>query len=478
MAVKQFVLFYILIFFSNTFILNATHLRGGYIHAEITSSASLTYQVNLVLLTDMGSSVVGGGGEIDFGDGTVMTDLDVQDQIIDSERQLGINRVVIEHTYQGPGSYTISYSERGRNAGVMNISNSVDTPFYIETTILIDPFLGSNSNPNILNPSFTNWFTGTSGHFNLAALDPDGDSLSYRLGIPRQSKDKTVVEYTKPDNAIFYGTEYSTGNEEKNDIPKFELDPISGDLIWDAPSAEGEYTALVIVDEWRWVHGERYKIGTASFDIQMIVEEDEVLKPTIVFPENQCYQENSIVEELFQVDGHTPVKVNLHTDAEGAKIDNIPIEEYDFDLWKNSFDLTFTYDSKNAAQEYYKIVLSLEQESVTGPNYFWSKAFVFGLGCDEIVRAPVIVTSLSPVESRLSTNAYLTHSSGRISITRSEADQVDFQLFDLNGKSLVKEKISLFEGKGQVRYDPIPSGIYIAFLEIESHLYKQKVLVR
>ncbi|MFT7161983.1 MAG: hypothetical protein ACI9GZ_003170 [Bacteroidia bacterium] len=311
----------------------------------------------------------------------------------------------------------------------------------------------------------------------MAAFDQDGDSLSFRLGIPIKFKESFVESYQLPNVTSFYREQHATGNETMDDLSVFEIDPISGDLIWDALGATGEYVVLIIIDEWREVQGKRYKIGSVSYDIQMIVEEGEVLKPSIIIPENRCYDRNAIITELFQIQSQGNVKVNLFTDAMGAKINNIPIEEYDFDLWKNSYDLTFTYDLKNAIQEYYKVVLSVEQKSATDPNYFWSKAFFFGLGCDGIIEVPQIITSISQKRKDRVFRAYLTNSFGSITLSQPLNQEVKFYLFDLNGKPVLKEKVLFFNGKGQIEYESIPAGIYIANLEIDSHSHRQRVLI-
>lgn len=482
-SMKRYVILALGIVFLDVITSSASHIGSGYITVTAISNDGLTNRISLVLFTNTGSSVQSGGGEIDFGDGTKLSVEELYAFIffrpvfINSDSLIAMRVIEIQHTYSAPGTYTIGYLEKNRNAGVVNFSNSVDTPFYISSVIRIDSFLGLNSLPDFQNYNVPHWVSGRSGYFNFAAFDQDGDSLSYTLGIPKQDKGKAVDGYALPSESTFYGSQYSNGNEDKNDVPKFEIDPISGDLVWDAPGSEGEYTALIIVDEWRKVQEKRYKVGSISYDIQMIVRGGEVSKPSIVFPDNQCYVEKALIEETFLVESLSNVKVNLYTHAVGARINNVPIAKYDFDTWKASHDLTFSYDSKNTSQEYYKVVLSLEQESAAGANYFWSKAFVFGIGCDEIVPAPTIVTSIEqPPQERVST--YLTNTSGHINVDKYHNDQMQFQLFSLNGKIVVDQIVSVREGKGRIQYESIPNGIYIVHMEIDSHFYKRKIVVR
>lgn len=120
----------------------ATHIRAGEIIAERVSTQTLTYKITVVGYTDTRSSVVFGPGEIDFGDGRSEV-LNTESDITSTENlgnDIEKNTFVITHTYQGPGTYTIRFMEFNRNANTLNMDQSVDTPFYIETMINIDPF--------------------------------------------------------------------------------------------------------------------------------------------------------------------------------------------------------------------------------------------------------------------------------------------------------------------------------------------------
>ncbi|MFT7161982.1 MAG: hypothetical protein ACI9GZ_003169 [Bacteroidia bacterium] len=69
---KQFFILFLFLNLFNTLSAVASHTKGGYITAERVSNNGLTYKIRIITLTDNGSSVEGGGGEIDFGDGTII----------------------------------------------------------------------------------------------------------------------------------------------------------------------------------------------------------------------------------------------------------------------------------------------------------------------------------------------------------------------------------------------------------------------
>ena len=290
----------------------ATHIRAGEIIATRISNTSLTYRFSIIGYTDTGSTVVFGGGEIDFGDGTIINieegaDFFVREEIIDVEKQIAYNVFEIVHTFQAPGSYLVRFNEKNRNAGVQNMSNSVDTPFYIETRLLIDPFLGSNNTPIFLVPPVDEGAVGARFIHNPGAFDIDGDSLSYRMVVPKQFKDHEVDDYVDPNDPKFYPVNFTTGNENQNAPPTFEIDALTGDLVWDAPGTLGEYNVAFIVEEWRFVLGQWFNLGYVTRDMQIIIEETDNLRPDVLVPDPICVVAGTIINEnvlAIDPDGH------------------------------------------------------------------------------------------------------------------------------------------------------------------------------
>lgn len=277
----------------------ATHIRAGEIVAIRTSNSSLTYKFTVIGYTDTGSTVIFGGGDIDFGDGTVLnlTDNAEDNGTTNLEDEVAYNYFEITHTFSAPGKYTVRYNERNRNAGIQNMSNSVDTPFYIETTILIDPFVGLNNTPVFLVPPIDKGAVGAAFLHNPGAFDSDGDSLSYRLTEPKQALDRVVNNYLSPADPSFY-SDYLNGNEAQTDIPVFEIDAITGNLTWDAPGAPGEYNIAFIVDEWRKIEGEWFLLGSLTRDMQVIIEDTDNERPEITPPPDLCVEAGMTINEI------------------------------------------------------------------------------------------------------------------------------------------------------------------------------------
>tara|TARA_B100001564_G_scaffold346104_1_gene345477 strand:- start:443 stop:3265 length:2823 start_codon:yes stop_codon:yes gene_type:complete len=296
----------------------STHIRAGEVVARRISTTSLTYEFTVIGYTDTGSEVEFGGGEFSFGDGNIISVLDegsISSQKILLDNQVALNLYKIVHTFQAPGRYVVSYFEQNRNDEIVNMDNSVDTPFFIETEILIDPFFGLNNTPVLLIPPIDNGVVGIRYIHNPGAFDPDGDSLSYELVIPMQSGEFEVTNYRYPNFEEFY-QDFGQGNEAGLGEPTFTLDSIVGDLIWDAPGLGGEYNFAFRVVEWRKVDGEWYKLGHVTRDMQVIIEESENDRPTLEILDPICVEAGKLVRDT--VTGEDPNFDDIKLEAFGG----------------------------------------------------------------------------------------------------------------------------------------------------------------
>lgn len=269
----------------------ATHLRAGEITVERENCSSLTFRITVTVYTNtLNTNVLFGGDDdwLDFGDGTRML-IPEQENIPRPDLGEGIATAsyTVTHTYSGNGKYVISYSEPNRNAGVVNMDGSVNTRFYIETQLILDPFLGCNNSPKLLVPPIDRACTSIAWFHNPGAYDPDGDSLSYELVIPFRDIGTTVVNYRDPAAESFY-SDYSTGNEAGTGPPFFSINPVDGTLTWDSPGTIGEYNIAFIIREWRLVNGTWISIGFVRRDMQIIVDDCDNERPELEVPEDVC----------------------------------------------------------------------------------------------------------------------------------------------------------------------------------------------
>lgn len=289
----------------------ATHIRAGEILYRHQSGN--TYEITIRGYSDTGSPVLfGSNGVLDYGDGTVeqinnegsTTGWVPRMRISDDTWRYELTRT---HTFPGQNTYTISFRELYRNEGVLNMDNSVNMPFYLESTLSIDPFIGSNSSPQLRRPPIDKTMAGATYHHQPGATDPDGDSLAYRLVYNLQEKDIPVANYRYPHKTFPEG-DPRNGTNEAGGTPYLNINPYTGDVVWDAPGQAGEYNLALVVEEWRKVNGQLYMVGSVTRDMQILVEPTEET-PDLQFPFNSttlALTEGEAVEWTITATAPTP----------------------------------------------------------------------------------------------------------------------------------------------------------------------------
>lgn len=161
-----------------------------------------------------------------------------------------LNVYKMDHRFASTGSFVISMEDPDRNYGVVNVPNSVNIPMYIETELVISPFLGLNNSVQLLNPPVDRGCVGKPYYHNPGAYDRDGDSLSYSLVPCKGAGGEDIPGY-------FYPTSSSL----------FEIDAVTGQLRWENPVLQGEYNVAILIEEWR--HG--VKVGSVIRDMQILI---------------------------------------------------------------------------------------------------------------------------------------------------------------------------------------------------------------
>lgn len=247
---KQFLPSIFLALVLNTVVL-ATHERAGeivYRHID-----GLKYEVTILTYTFTPSPADRPELTISWGDET--SSVIYRIGITPITNIIQRNVYIGEHTYIAPGIFKLSVEDPNRNYGIVNIPNSVNIPFFIETELVINPFLGPNNSVVLLNPPLDYGCVDRLYIHNPAAYDPDGDSLSYKLTICRGAGGLNIPGYSFPNQV------------GPNNPGIFEINSKTGDLIWDSPRVQGEYNAAFLIEEWRF--GQR--IGYVTRDLQIEV---------------------------------------------------------------------------------------------------------------------------------------------------------------------------------------------------------------
>jgi gliding motility-associated-like protein len=211
------------------------------------------------------------------------------------------NVYVIVHTFPGSGSYLIRSFDPNRNGGVINIPNSIDQPFYIETLLIINNFTGANSSPEFKYAPIDRACIDKCFYHNPGAYDSDGDSLSYEISTSRGENGQTVPGYSYPDPGP--GGTYG-------------INPVTGLLTWCKPQASGEYNLAFIVKEWRKnTSGIYVLIGYVLRDMQVVVGSCPNNDPPFVAtPIDTCVEAGSaLVKNIIYSDPNYPTTANPFT---------------------------------------------------------------------------------------------------------------------------------------------------------------------
>jgi len=229
----------------------ATHNRAGEITYEQISL--LFYKATITTYTKTSSPADRNELELFWGDGTssILPRVSFQDNFGGPGSDIRKNIYVGFHTYPGPSVYKMFFEDPNRNGGVINIPNSINVPFYVETQLIISAALGFNNSPVLLQAPIDQGTLGQVFIHNANAFDPDGDSLSYELVFCKGADGLTIPGYTYPTASNF-----------------FALDPVTGDLVWDSPQQIcGEYNVAFLIKEWR----QGVQIGYVTRDMQITI---------------------------------------------------------------------------------------------------------------------------------------------------------------------------------------------------------------
>lgn len=299
-----------------------THLRAGYISA--TPLSCTEYKITIRVYTDTGSPLRFGDGLLNFGDGSSHTTLTTENQPT-SSREIGLVEYSINHTYPATGTYVISYSEPNRNQGIINISNSVDTRFFIETKLIIDPLMGCFQTPIPITPASFVAPIGDTLHLSFAASSSENLYYQYELinplTVPLNETQPQLAPYTFPENV--------------------SINTFNGLLTWDTRYKgmfqPGEYVFTIRINYWKITNDGTYKYaGYTLVDTQIIL---------VDFPKSS----GSIISENFGDNGRVYIpnggSKTIKVVYKNTDINNIELKAYS-ELTNLPEVLSFnTYDS-------------------------------------------------------------------------------------------------------------------------------------
>ncbi len=294
----------------------ATHMRGGEISVKRISSTSFTYEFTLTIYCDLNTGLRAWQDQRDasfcFGDGigsirAPRINGGGEGENIGNGIGKGIYKAI--YTYSGAANYKVTVAISNRNQGVRNIGGASDAvAFYVETSFRVNPGLGLNSTPILLNPAVD--LTAVVGQkfiHNPNAIDVDGDSLAYQLTFCRRGDQDNCTD--RRGDAV---PGFRQPNEVATTPSNFSINARTGDLIWDVPQEIGLYNCAFFVEEWR----NGVLISITERDMQIEVKDADNKPPVITVPDEICVEAGTLIRQTITA---------ADTPANSGRIDNITL---------------------------------------------------------------------------------------------------------------------------------------------------------
>lgn len=276
-------------FLTSSVMVFATHNRAGYI--SYTHVSGLTYEVEITTLTVPDSPADRPTLILDWGDGLIDTIARTNGggNGVIIEPWVKENKYVFQHTYSALGAYVLTMEDPNRNGGIINVPNSINIPFTVQSELHVT---GSNDSNNSAKPTASirpAAQVDVPFQMNLAFYDPDADFLTFELNTPLGENGQPISGYIVPSGV--------------------SVNPLNGDFVWDSPQTQGEYNFAVIVKEYRNTE----LVGSVIVDFQIVVFPDDF---TGFFSGTSSWPLNSTNDFAVAVEPYETVELNLtYTDS-------------------------------------------------------------------------------------------------------------------------------------------------------------------
>lgn len=305
----------------------ATHNRGGQILFEPVSGQPLRYKAIVIICTNEGQNIADRPKiEIQWGDG----EKDTLDRMSNPPTgpNHSLNYYAGEHTYPGNGLYVISVLDPNRNAGILNIQNSVNTEFCIKAELVISPFVPANFSPVIddlpcpiqICP-FKKWC------YSPAAYDPDGDSLSYELISP-SGRNCLLMQLG---GNYWYPNNHGPNGNSPGYQGTISIDNATGIICWDMPTILGEYNIAIKINQWKRFNNNYAYMGYIMQDLQV----------TVVGP-SLCQNDPPVISPLQDYCVEAGANINFTVTASDPNNNPVSIQNFGQPFFVQSNPATFS----------------------------------------------------------------------------------------------------------------------------------------
>ena len=343
----------------------ATHQRAAEITYEWKGGNTYEFTLTCYTYTPSQAGIQRDSLLVMWGDGFGDYVPRVVYQLLGEDYTLNVYKMI--HNYSSSGTYVISMEDPDRNYGVVNVPNSVSVPMYIESELVINPFLGYNNSVQLLNAPVDKGCVGKPFYHHPGVYDPDGDSLSYRLVPCKGANGEDIPGYRYPDATNV-----------------FEIDPATGILQWENPMLQGEYNIAILIEEWR----QGVKVGSVIRDMQILIEACNNNLPHINAVGDTCVVAGSTID--FVITAYDPDGDQVTLEASGGPL-NVPSSPAvmtpptDFGL-NPAFEFTWHTQCGHIRKTPYQLVIHAKDNSFPVPlsNVYAVNISVIGPAVEEL----------------------------------------------------------------------------------------------
>ncbi|MGF1636807.1 MAG: hypothetical protein ACFCUU_07015 [Cyclobacteriaceae bacterium] len=288
---KKVRLLFIVLFFSNSLLLKASHIVGG--EFEMNHIEDYTYNIKLILYFDLVNGLPGAKDRsanafiyrkhddvlVGIVGLSLRSEVEVNysnpkcthESLRTSKLEYATNYYLDPQWFGHPEGYYMVYERCCRNEIITNIVSPVETgqTFYLEFPPVVkdnEPFI--NSSPQLFPPLSDYACLGRDFYVDFRGIDPDGDSLVYSLAEPYNSSTIAAVPTPskRPHPPVAWIHDFTGDNPIPGDPP---LSINSEGFLTIKPTDEGLFVFSVLCEEYR----DNVKIGEVRRDFQMFVIE-------------------------------------------------------------------------------------------------------------------------------------------------------------------------------------------------------------
>jgi hypothetical protein len=294
--------------------------------------------------------------------------------------------------------------------------------------------------------------------------------------IPRQDKTQPVSQYRFP-HLTFPHEDAQNGMSEAGDASNFKINPVSGDITWDAPGTRGEYNIAFQVVEWRKVNGNYYKLGYVTRDMQILVEDEtEGGLPALNYPFTSNYLSPAAGEaHSWTITASAPSRedsVVLELWGDFAERTNASISS-SMVRAKGEASITIQWTGEEDRGQFYQLIArsyhpASPQLTRNRTTYFYYSESAEPLGI-ESSRIAALQLFPNPV----------TDGKFKIRLQKAPDAELLVQVFDLKGRQLINESKSLVTGKEiSLELKDVSKGAYVLLLHQKGQIQRAKLIVQ